>query len=281
MVTQGMYFAGYQIKEQSGKVIQQGILNTGTPITISAKKGEAYYLTIPLRKPVNYKLSVQHAKVAKSTYDGKTLTLSGEDAPVYVYAPPHNTPIGVMEEGDSVMIRKPFSGAAALALFHNSKAYTDPKVLESLDEGWRFAPDPDKDGLERGVTKSGFDDSSWDTVSALNWWQLQGFPDYHGAAWYRIKFNLDTLPKKERSVRLYLGAVDGDAVIYLNGKKVTEHNVGSAPDFKGWDKPFTTYVRHDIKQGENILAIKVTSKPVGSSGIIKGVSLLSLGRAKK
>ncbi len=102
---------------------------------------------------------------------------------------------------------------------------------------------------------------------------MQGYPDYHGVAWYRVKFTAKPLKKGERA-RLYFGAVDGDTVVYLNGKKLTEHILGE--NYKGWDSPFSSSVTSAMQPGENTLVVKVTSKNnTTASGIFKGIAIVA------
>jgi hypothetical protein len=275
LVTQGAYFPAYQLKDQNGETLQNGILQKDAPITFAAKANSAYTLAIPSRKAVNYQLLVQNAAVATGNLADKTLTLSGPSAPVYVFFVPQSTPVGIFADENGVIIKKPYSGAAAEKVMGDG--YTDVRVLNALDDGWKFSPDPQNNGIARGVLEANFEDSDWKTISALDWWQMQGFPDYHGAAWYRLKFNSKPLKEGERA-RLYFGAVDGNAVVYLNGEKITEHILG--PDFKGWDRPFSTYLggsaNYKLKPGENTLAVQVTSKnDTTASGIFKGVAIVA------
>lgn len=270
-VTQGAYFASYQIWDETGKPVTSGILNTATPIVFAAKAGSAYTLYLQPRKAVNYQLRIQDAAVASGNLSGDTLMLSGKPAATYIFYAPGSTPAGVLEDGDAVVIKKPYSGAAAQAVMGD--AYTNTRVLYSLDENWRFSTDPQNDLLQRGVTNADFDDSSWKLVSPLDWWQMQGFPDYHGVAWYRIKFTAKPLPKTDRA-RLYFGAVDGNTVVYLNGKKLFDHVLG--PNFERWDQPFSGDVTYDVQPGENTLVVQVTSKSKDTaSGIFKGVAIVA------
>jgi hypothetical protein len=275
LVTQGAYFPAYQLKDQSGATLQNGILQTGAPIVFRAKANSAYTLSIPSRKAVNYQLLVEDAAVASAGLQNGTLTLSGPPAPVYVFYAPQSTPVGILADEKGVAIKKPYSGAAAEKVM--GADYTDVRVLNALDDGWKFSPDPQNDGIARGVLKADFDDSSWKPITALDWWQMQGFPDYHGVAWYRLKFQSKPLKEGERA-RLYFGAVDGNAVVYLNGEKLTEHTL--EPDFKGWDRPFSTYLggssNYKLRPGENVLVVQVTSKnATTASGIFKGVAIVA------
>jgi len=275
-VSQSAWFASYEIQNQDGAMVASGILNTGTPIVFPAKAGQVFYLYMPPRRAVNYALQIADATLASAQFANKTVTLSGKPAAVYVYAAPQGVPIGVVQDGNAVAIKKPYSGGLGDMLM---KSYTDKRVLYSFDEDWRFSPDPQNDGLQRGVAQAKFDDSSWKKISVLNWWQLQGFADYHGAAWYRITFTKPELKEGARA-RLLFGAVDGNTEVYLNGKKINEHLLG--PDYDGWNKPFSMDVTHKMQAGENILAVKVTSKnDTSSSGIFKGVALVAGVPVKK
>lgn len=281
LVMHGAYFAAYQLRNQKGELLQSGLLDEEKPLIIPAKKGDSYYLTIPPRKPVNYKLTVQNARLAEGHFDGRTLALRDENAPVYVYVLNPGISSGALEGDGGITLKKPFSGMEIKEKLLKSGSYEkDVKVIASLDEDWSFAPDPNNDGEKRGVLKADFDDGNWAKITALNWWQFQGFPDYRGVAWYRKKFhvNADAIPKGKTRY-LYFGAIDGNAEIYLNGEKIREHLL--EPDGTGWNKPFGTYNLSGLNAGENMLVVKVTSKPVGSSGIFKGVSLLTGTRVKK
>ena len=39
-------------------------------------------------------------------------------------------------------------------------------------------------------SKPAFDDSQWKEIQTGNVWQAQGYPDYHGYAWYRIHVHI-------------------------------------------------------------------------------------------
>ena len=56
--------------------------------------------------------------------------------------------------------------------------------------------------------------------------------DYNGFAWYRLSFTMANQPGKK--TMLHFGAVDEEAVVYLDGKLAGTHNEGK----NGWDKPF-------------------------------------------
>jgi hypothetical protein len=280
-ISNGAYFASYLVAKDYSQImgapkedlVASGILTAGAPITFAAKANTVYYLYIPPRKTVEYELTIENAGVARAALRDGTITLYGNAQPLYVYYPSRHASIGAFDNGGSVTSNS-YPGASAMAhLLHSG--YTDARVAQNLDSGWRFHPDPQNDGVKRGVTSRDFDDHSWKTVSATMWWQKQGFADYHGPAWYRIHFTAPAL-QAGQTAWLYFGAVDGDTIIYLNGQKIGEHPLGK--DYAGWDKPFSRDATSAIRPGDNVLVVQVTSKPRGSSGIIKGVSLLTARR---
>lgn len=150
---------------------------------------------------------------------------------------------------------------------------SNPKaaLLQNLSEEWKFSTDPDKQGEGKGVTASGFDDSKWAVLSANGTWQDQGFA-YLGTAWYRKSFNLS---KQEEGAKysLFFGAVDGDAVVYLNGKEVGKHLLDATGG--GWDDDFMIDITNALQPGKNTVVVQVT-KTNAVAGIHKGVVLMKL-----
>jgi hypothetical protein len=230
---------------------------------------------------VNYVVNVPNAGVAKGGVRDRTLFLHGTtDAPIQVFFAGGQGSAGLMAEDGAVTLRKPFAGSGYVDRMMRTGNYSEARVLASLADDWKFHPDPEDKLMDKGVTGPQFDDSGWTPISPLNLWQFQGFKDYHGPAWYRIQFTIPPIKEGEK-LRIYFGSVDGNAVIYLNGHKLTEHKIGPAPDFKGWDKAFSTYATRSLwKPGTNVLAVKVTSKnDTTGSGITGGVAVV--GRINK
>jgi beta-glucuronidase len=69
---------------------------------------------------------------------------------------------------------------------------------------------------------------------------------YEGTVWYRQKFTL--LPKQDKKYILYFGAVNYEAHVYLNGKKLGMH--------KGGFTPFQFDISEYLKNGENTVIVK-------------------------
>jgi beta-glucuronidase len=73
---------------------------------------------------------------------------------------------------------------------------------------------------------------------------------YEGTIWLRQKFNAD--PKSDKKYFLYFGAVNYEAHVYLNGKKLGIH--------KGGFTPFQFDVTDKLIKGENFVVVKADNK---------------------
>lgn len=132
-------------------------------------------------------------------------------------------------------------------------------------ENWKFRPDPEEDGHRRKWFQTGFDDSNWNTIR-IGVWEKQGYNDYDGIAWYRLRF---TMPEKIpcKGVQIHFGAVDEAAWVWLNGIYAGQHDVGMS----GWNKPFDLDITKEIRWGaENLLTVRVEDTKA-AGGIWKDV----------
>ena len=98
----------------------------------------------------------------------------------------------------------------------------------NFNAGWRFHL-----GDVTGAEAKDFNDKGWEIVSTPHSVQLMpaeasGCRNYQGIVWYRKHF---VLPKEcaGRDVTLHFEAIMGKQTIYLNGKKVKEHEGGYLP----------------------------------------------------
>jgi len=108
-----------------------------------------------------------------------------------------------------------------------------------------------------------YDDSNWDTIAVPGFWEGQGYQNYDGFGWYRLRFNIDPALRNERLI-LVLGKIDDFDEVYLNGERIGR--TGNMPD--GWNDADlgNTYredrvyvlpkeaIRHNA---ENVLAVRV------------------------
>jgi alpha-galactosidase len=77
-----------------------------------------------------------------------------------------------------------------------------------------------------------FDDSQWKEIRTGTVWQAQGYPDYHGYAWYRIHVLIPSSLRAKGhwkdSLRIFLAHVNDVDETWLNGVKIGK--IGSFPD---------------------------------------------------
>ena len=67
-----------------------------------------------------------------------------------------------------------------------AEAHMHPRLLAKLIS-WRFKTDPKNQGEKLGYPRPDFDDSGWRPITALNFWERQGYRKYDGYGWYRRK----------------------------------------------------------------------------------------------
>ncbi|GAA4310764.1 hypothetical protein GCM10023149_05560 [Mucilaginibacter gynuensis] len=131
-----------------------------------------------------------------------------------------------------------------------------------------------------------FDDTQWKAAQIGEVWQTQGFPDYHGYAWYRIKVVIPSSLKKEAywrdSLRIHLAHVNDADETFLNGKLIGK--TGAFPTDKGGYQSKWPAVRNyhvaansDIIKWdkENVIVVRVYDGG-GSGGIFMGQPFIDM-----
>lgn len=98
----------------------------------------------------------------------------------------------------------------------------------NFNAGWRFHR-----GDVAGAEATDFNDRSWEVVTTPHTVQLMpaeasGCRNYQGIVWYRKHFQLPA-ECKDRIVTLHFEAIMGKQTLYVNGKKVKEHEGGYLP----------------------------------------------------
>ena len=160
--------------------------------------------------------------------------------------------------------------AAAVKDFARLRSVAD--VVCKVPSKWHFHTDPGNVGRSRGWYKVDADAGDWPMIPIASWWENAGYPGYDGRAWYRTSLSIPEA-FQGRSIRVFFGAVDGDATVYLNGRKMGEHLLGK--DGAGWDQAFSVDVTDAVRFGrDNILVVEVFSD-VAYGGIWKSVRVIS------
>lgn len=154
-------------------------------------------------------------------------------------------------------------------LFSFSKVPDKIENLFLLPELWRFRVDITREGEAQGWMKPDFDDSKWHTLSTWNYYERQGFDQYDGAFWYRVRFKAPTFPEGKK-VFLRIGALDDEGKIYLNGK-LAHQRWHLNPD--DWQSSFEVEVTDFLRPGkENVIAVYGNDE-YGVGGIWKPCAL--------
>lgn len=135
-------------------------------------------------------------------------------------------------------------------------------------------------------------DKSWRKIVVPGNWKTQGYRDYNGIAWYRIRLTIPEEYEKQKMV-LLLGLVDHCDEVYINGEKIG--STGLIPDAKNLKDSDTqsfpdecsklrAYILPDDllqTKKENTIAIRVYNDKF-RGGIIEGpVGLIRLSRLNK
>jgi len=132
-----------------------------------------------------------------------------------------------------------------------------------LSGAWTF-----KTGDDPAYARAEFDDRAWGQILPTGNWEQQGFDNYNGFAWYRIRFALPATLRQRAflrdSLRLLLGKIDDCDAVYLNGVKIGQ--TGRFPEEKdgyatAWDVQRRYMLATDNPalhwDAENVLAIRV------------------------
>jgi beta-glucuronidase len=146
----------------------------------------------------------------------------------------------------------------------------DHRDLFDLGGAWKVIPDPyeagfynyrwqeDRNGYfrdRRAERPTDLVEYSFDNADALQVpgdWNTQRpeFMLYEGTLWYRKTFALE--PDANRRYFVYFGAVNYEAIVYLNGEKLGLHEGGFTP--------FAFEVTNHVRPGSNALVVKVDNK---------------------
>ncbi|WP_342043201.1 glycoside hydrolase family 2 protein [Bacillus sp. OTU2372] len=142
----------------------------------------------------------------------------------------------------------------------------------NLDGKWKFAMDPNNQGLNEKWFEQGYDDKNWQEEKVPGSWDLYDTPGfgtydgsnfgkgsafYDGYAWFRTHFWPDA-NWKNQFVKLNFLGVNYRAWVYVNGHLVGEHEGGYSP--------FALDVGEYLQPGkDNVIAVRVYRKPTYDS----------------
>jgi hypothetical protein len=132
-------------------------------------------------------------------------------------------------------------------------------------EGWLFRTDPQNVGLKEQWFRPDLDTKDWKPIKIGTNWESEGY-DYDGYAWYRLKVTLAN--REGKRTMLHFGAVDEEALVYLDGTPAGKHQEG----LDGWDQPFALDITPLLtaQPQEHLLAVQVSDR-MAAGGIWKPV----------
>lgn len=162
---------------------------------------------------------------------------------------------------------------------YGSEVKPDPPGVARLDGLWYFRLDKDRRGMgERWFERTRFPSDEWFRIAVPSHFESSGLPgaaNYDGQVWYALSF--DT-PKGwgGKAVRLRFEAVDDEAEVWLNGKRLGLHTKEGDADTTWWEEPFSFDATAALKpEGANTLVVRVDDFTL-DGGIWKSV-LLHIG----
>ncbi|MEO8166808.1 MAG: sugar-binding domain-containing protein, partial [bacterium] len=152
---------------------------------------------------------------------------------------------------------------------------------ENPDRDWKFQTGDDEHWKEQNLN-----DSKWRTLTVPGFWEVQGFPDYNGYAWYRLRFRVPDEFAAKRQI-LLLGNIDDFDETYLNGKLVGKTGTMGRDVTPNQSTEYSQLRAYTILPGqilrgqENVLAVRVFDG-FKDGGIYRGpIGLVSRDRFMK
>ncbi len=140
-----------------------------------------------------------------------------------------------------------------------SISFSHAAGIERLDT-WKHARTPSPvPGNDPREASASYDDAQWSTVTVGNGTQSFIQPDQ--GWWFRTHLTISNEALSEHA-SLTFGAVDDNALVYVDGKLAVTH--------KGYDAPFTIQLDGLARQGDNVIAVYVENQG-GGGGIWKPV----------
>jgi len=130
-------------------------------------------------------------------------------------------------------------------------AATTAAQTRTLDQGWQLLVDRTGNLKISDVDKS----QGWRNVRVNLSWnaQFSDLRDYMGVAWYRTQLQQPGLSNGQTAI-LEFGAVDYFSEVFVNGKRVGEHEGGYTP--------FKFDITDALKPGANELVVRVVDPPM-------------------
>jgi Glycosyl hydrolases family 2, sugar binding domain/Glycosyl hydrolases family 2/Glycosyl hydrolases family 2, TIM barrel domain len=121
----------------------------------------------------------------------------------------------------------------------------------AVDQRWQFCPDPKAQFTATTVDRA----AKWRPARASLSWnaQFDDLRDYAGVGWYRVNIALSQ-PQPSTRELIHFGAVDYLAEVWVNGKRLGDHEGGYTP--------FTFDLTGKVHVGNNEILVRVFDPPM-------------------
>jgi len=223
--------------------------------------------------------------------NGQFIGFNGSFPPEYetAYGNPRHYPIppGILRPGaENLLAVRVYDSEMGGGIVHGPLQIVEdvfPLLTDqSLEGKWKFmkGDNPDWSAPE-------FNDRGWQTVRVPAFWETQGYRNYDGYGWYRLKFRASDALQNEHLI-LFLGKIDDFDEVYLNGQRIGRTGrFESSGDVNGADDAYQWWRAYTIPNGllkfgaDNTIAVRVYDKYM-HGGIYEGpVGLVNRERYMK
>jgi sialate O-acetylesterase len=154
-----------------------------------------------------------------------------------------------------------------IGIYENNRIIVPDIDLEGI---WKFRLGDDMDYLEPDL-----DDSNWKSINVPAPWEIQGYKDYDGIAWYRKSVYIPA-SLRDKHLILLMGVIDDLDETFVNGKWVGATGKigmgwGDIDVTNEWEQLRVYELDNDILTfaGQNLIAVRVYDKYV-QGGIYRG-----------
>ncbi|MBY0231530.1 MAG: DUF4838 domain-containing protein [Gemmataceae bacterium] len=141
----------------------------------------------------------------------------------------------------------------------------DFTILTPTLREWKWKQD------EKKALKPDADASAWKTTDvAVDTWSALGMHNFMGSVWYRRTVKLPAVPKGKKAF-LWLGATDGSAKVFVNGKHAPWSGPKGEKEFSGYCQPASFDITAHLKEGDNEVAVLCTRtflNELGTGGLL-------------
>lgn len=126
------------------------------------------------------------------------------------------------------------------------------RKIYDLDGVWKFATDSFNTGFKQSF-HTDFPADEKNICVPCSWNCLLGMENYIGVAWMKTEFVTE-----KKNIKIVFGAVNNDAIVYIDGNKIGEH-IGGFTEF--------SFIVENLEPGNHILTLRIDNTQTESDTI--------------